>query len=255
MKKKIRKKRIGIGLLVVGLLLLFVLSSMNRNLLWIEKPFKELLFGVQKGMNIPLEGFVKKDAMLDLTRSKEREEEIKTLQELLDLKTILTDFEIVYATTINRNVSMFQELLTIDKGASEGIKKDMAVVTENGLIGKIDKVTDHFSEVKLLTSLSEDRYQVSVMVEGDEKYFGVLNQYQLDTNTFYITGIPTSAKVKEGSVVTTSGLGGIFPSGIYVGTVKEAKEDSYGISKQISVVAKQNFHDIKYLAVLKREVN
>lgn len=253
-EKKWKKKRLYTILGMILMIGLIILSSMDRNLLWIEKPLKEVFLGVQKGMELPLESFSSKNTNLDFTLSQEKTREIASLKELLGLKNILSNFDIVYATTVNRNVSTFQEILTIDKGSSDGLEKDMAVVTQNGLIGKLDKVSYHFSEVKLLTSTSENRYQVSVMVEGEENYFGILNQYSTEQETFYITGIPSNSVIQEGDIVTTSGLGGIFPSGIMVGTVTNVEEDGYGISKQIRLKSEQNFRDIKYVAVLKREV-
>ena len=61
--------------------------------------------------------------------------------------------------------------------------------------------------------------------------------------------------VKEGDVVTTSGLGGMFPRGIYIGEVKKVTNDKYGLSKTLGVKTTQDFNNIHYVTVLKEEKN
>lgn len=248
-KRKFRRKVIIVVTALVLGISIFI-SSRERNFLWIEKPIKEVVNGIQKGFQIPFLKMSDKTNLLDLSLSKEKDIELNQLKELLKLNRLLSDFQVVYATTINRNVSLFQELLTIDKGEKEGIQKDMAVVTSSGLIGKVEKTTAHFSEVRLLTASSEN-YQISVKVNSNENsYFGVLNQYDLKKNVFYITGIPSSASVEVGDTVTTSGIGGIFPSGIYIGKITYCTNDSYGITKILEIEASQDFNDLKYVGVL-----
>ena len=57
--------------------------------------------------------------------------------------------------------------------------------------------------------------------------------------------------IQVGDVVTTSGLGGMFPRGIYIGTVEKIESDKYGLSKTLGVKTTQNFNNIHYVTVLK----
>lgn len=247
--KKKRKWYLGIFLIVV-LISIIYLTSRPRDFLFFEKPLKDLINHIEKTLQIPFTKPVSNN-LIDLSLSNEKTAEIENLKSLLELKTILTDFSLIYATTINRNVAYFQELLTIDKGSADGIEKDFAVVTPLGLIGKVEKVSNHFSEVRLLTA-SEDQFQVSVVVDSQgESYYGVLNQYFIKDQVFMITGIPANAEISINSTVTTSGLGGVFPLGIHIGSVINSHNDTYGITKTIEVKASQDFNDLKYVAVLK----
>ena len=192
------------------------------------------------------------DISFDLALSREKDQEIENLKKLLDLKTTLSRFSIVYATSIYRNVDYFNESITLDKGSDDGIAKDMAVVTELGLVGKIDRVMAHSSELKLLTA--QDGMQLSVVVNSSEtSFYGVLSEYQRTTDSFLVTGIPATANVQVGDTVTTSGLGGIFPAGIYIGTVSACQNDAFGITKNIQIKANQDFNHLKYVAILKKE--
>lgn len=249
-KRKWKRKVLVYGLVGLLLLVMMVISYWQDNFLWIEKPVRNFLYQIEEALQAP---FVSsKYPPIDLSLSQERESEIAELKGLLHLKDTLTSFDLVYAMTIFRNVDLFRDTLTIDRGENDGIRPDMAVVTEQGLIGKIKSTTADYSEVQLLTASSlTDHFQVSVMVQtvGDA-YFGVLNRYDSDKDLFVISGIPTTASIQIGNIVTTSGMGGVFPRGIYVGEVVSQAEDLYGMMQTVYVMSKQNFASIRYVAVL-----
>lgn len=92
------------------------------------------------------------------------EEEIQELKDVLDLNRTLTEYTPINATILSRNKSYWFNQIMIDKGSKDGIKKDMAVVTKNGLIGKISRVYPHSSEIKLITS-DDVNYKVSVTIK------------------------------------------------------------------------------------------
>ena len=127
----------------------------------------------------------------------------------------------------------------------------MAVITANGLIGKISKVYPTTSEVKLITS-DDVNYKVSVAIklEGNDTY-ATLNGYDYENNLLKIEGVDKALPVKEHDVVVTSGLGEVFPAGIYVGTVEKIESDKYNLSRNVYIKTKQNFNSIHYVTVLK----
>ena len=126
----------------------------------------------------------------------------------------------------------------------------MAVITSEGLIGKISKVSRLSSEIKLITS-DDVNYKVSVSIKtsGKETY-GILNGYDTKTKLIKISGIDRNTNVKKGDIVTTSGLGGVFPGGIFVGTVESSQNDKYDLSKTIYIKTNQDFDAIHYVTVL-----
>lgn len=244
MKRKIKYVLVVLLFLVGGFLL-----YQRRDYFFLESTFKDFFNGVEAGLEAP---FKQEGKEIDLALSRTKDEELSTLKSLLELKTVLSRFDLVYASSIYRNVAYFNNTITLDKGKSEGMKEQSAVVTSLGLVGRIDKVMEHSSVMKLLTS--DEGLQLSVVIHGKkEDYYGVLSTYDRETGLFLVTGIPSSAEIEENSEVVTSGLGGVFPSGIYVGFVESSKNDSFGITKNIKVRSKQDFNDIKYVAVLMKE--
>ena len=178
-------------------------------------------------------------------------EEIKELKESLELNKSLTEFEPVNATVLSRNKSYWFNTITIDKGTSSGLSENMAVITKNGLIGKLSKVYKNSSEIKLITS-DDINFKVSVAIRSNGiDYYAILNGFDKDSNNIQLSGIDKTSPINVGDTVVTSGLGELFPAGIYVGEVENIKSDKYNLSKIVSVKTKQNFNDIHYVTVLK----
>ena len=80
-----------------------------------------------------------------------------------------------------------------------------------------------------------------------------MNGYNYNDNSLIVEGISNTDTVTVGDLVYTSGLGGVFPSGILIGKVKNIKTDSYDLAKIIEVEISANFDDLNYVAVLKRK--
>ena len=163
----------------------------------------------------------------------------------------LTEYKPINATILSRNKSYWFNTLTIDKGSKQGIKKNMAVITKNGLVGKISKVYKTSSEVKLITS-DDINFKVSIAIKTNEvDNYAILNGYDKDTSLIKATGIDKTTQINNGDVVLTSGLGEMFPAGIYIGTVEKVESDKYNLSKTVYIKTYQNFNDIHYVTVLK----
>lgn len=179
------------------------------------------------------------------------EKEIKELKDLLELNKTLTEYAPINATILSRNKSYWYNTLTIDKGKKDGIKKDMAVITSKGLIGKISSVSNNSSEIKLITS-DDINFKVSITIKtNDIDNFAILNGYDKKTNLIKATGIDKTTNLNIGDRVLTSGLGEKFPGGIYIGTVEKIESDKYNLSKTVYIKTYQNFNDIHYVTVLK----
>lgn len=179
------------------------------------------------------------------------EKEIQELKDQLELNKTLTEYEPVHCTVLSRNRSYWFNTIMIDKGSKSGIKKNMAVITKNGLVGKISKVSKNSSEVKLITS-NDVNYKVSVAIKTNNiDHFAIMNGYDLEKGLMKASGIDKTSPVNIGDIVLTSGLGELFPSGIYVGTVEDIQMDKYNLSKIVSIKTGQDFHSIHYVTVLK----
>ena len=177
--------------------------------------------------------------------------EVKELKELLNLNSTLSEYEIENATVLSRNKSYWLNTLTIDKGKDDDIKKNMVVINSEGMIGVVSKVSKNSSEVKLITTNDiNTKISVSIRINEVDNY-GILNGYNSKDNLIKIAQLDKNIPVKEGDIVTTSGLSEYIPRGIYIGKVKKIESDKYNLSKIIYVESEQNFNNIHYVTVLK----
>ena len=187
------------------------------------------------------------------TENIELRREIEALKKELSIDYVLTDYDYLNATVISRNIGYWYNTLTIDKGTNNGISEGMVVVNSTGLIGKIIKTTTFTSEVRLITT-SDTNNKISVSISnGNGKINGLINRYDYENNFLEVEGISNTEEVKVGDYVYTSGLGGVFPSGILIGTVESITTDEYDLAKIINVKPSTDFNDINYVAILKRK--
>lgn len=261
-KSKYKKyNKLFIPIICIVVFLLFFLSvQLNRNPYLTESIFKDISMFFNKVVMYPFTVF-NQDKDVDQNESyliqkninASLEKEIQELKDVLDLNKTLTEYDTVNATILSRNKSYWFNTMMIDKGSHSGIKKDMAVVTKNGLIGKISKVYKYSSEIKLITS-DDINYKVSVAVKtGNSDSYSILNGYDKDSNCLKVVGVDKNSSVEKGDTIITSGLGGMFPGGIYVGVVDTIVSDKYDLSKTLYIKTTQDFNNIHYVTILKEK--
>lgn len=265
--------------ILVGALLLIVLFSYTvksgRKLSFIGATIKDSVVQVQKIVYYPFESIIGiiedynnlKDVQKenDILKSKieeieyleteniELKQQLKELKEELSIDYSLVDYEYLNATVVTRNTNYWYNNLTIDKGTHNGVDVGMVVISSYGLIGKVISVTTFTAEVRLLTT-SDTNNKISVSIsDGTNKINGLINGYDYKENILEVEGISNTESVNVGDVVYTSGLGGVFPSGILIGKVESITTDVYGLAKIINVVPSANFDNLNYVTVLKRK--
>jgi len=183
----------------------------------------------------------------------ELQKEVTELKSTLDLNATLSEYSYVNATVVNRNIGYWYNSLVIDKGSKNGIKEGDAVITNEGLIGKIINVSNFSSTVKLLTS-DDVSNKISIKITSDDgKHYGLLVGYDLKENIYKIEGITDSDKIEEGDIVSTTGLTDYFPSGILIGTVSKVVKDEYDLNSIIEVEPSVSFEDISIVTILNRK--
>lgn len=260
-KKKKRKKIIIIfAAIFISFFLLFYSLTSNRKVGVVEGVLKDEATIVSKIVMIPFTTLNKekdKDAsksyLIQKNINVHLEEEIEQLRDALSLNQTLTGYNIVNATVINRNRSYWYQTLTIDKGKNSGLKENMIVITKNGLIGKLEKVTNSSATVKLITANDvNNKVSVSITTSSGETN-AILSGYDKKKNEILVSGVDSSIDISKEDAVTTSGLGGVFPRGIYIGKVESVSLDKYGLSKTLAIKTDQNFNSIHYVTILKGE--
>ncbi len=145
------------------------------------------------------------------------ERENAELRHALDFKKA-TNFDVVAAQIIRRHPTTWWQTLEIDAGEDKGIGIQLSVLSNDGLVGIIDRPFKHRSSVLLIT---DEKCQVSVRVEGSPEV-GILSgqRGEFDNNpTLRLRFLSKDAALQSGQRVFTTGRGGIFQPNILVGTI------------------------------------
>ena len=146
------------------------------------------------------------------------EHEVNRLRHALNYRE-RSVFKLVPAEVITRDASTWWRTVTINRGNEDGIKDDMPVVTDEGLVGKTTTVGKNISVVLLV---SDENCRVAASVEGTREQGIVTGERVLGTLTplLDLNFLSKQANLQPGQKAVTSGVGGVFPAGLLIGTVK-----------------------------------
>lgn len=181
------------------------------------------------------------------------EKENEELKALIEKEKDLASYTTHHATVIARNPDRWNEALTIDKGEVHGVKQGMAVVTAEGMIGKIKSAGRITSTVQLLSTVDRTN-RVHVTIQGKSDFYGLIEGFDLKTQQLIVKQIPFEEKVKKDMDVVTSGLANIFPKGLYIGKVVKVEHDQNGLTQTAYVKPAANFYNIENVIVVEREL-
>ncbi len=158
----------------------------------------------------------------------ESEQTARRLESLLGLQS-LYNLQSTGARIISGSTDSWSSTVTIDKGTAAGIAVGMPVTDSNGAIGQIIRCGAASSTVRLVT---DENSSVSAMVQSSRAQ-GVLRG-SVD-GTLHLTLVRTDQNVEVGDTVVTSGLGGVFPKGLPLGTVTSVERTSGALYYDIEV--------------------
>lgn len=189
-------------------------------------------------------------------RINELEKENKELKDMLEIKSSLTDYDVVNASIVSRDVGYWYDKIVINKGEKDGIEPRMAVIINGGVIGYISEVSNHSSNVQLLTTKTlKNKVSVKIDLGKGKSANGLLIGYDSKKNVYNIEGISYSGNIPEKAMVTTTGLGDNFPSGILIGYVNNTTTDNFDLGKIVEVKPSVDFENLSSVMILKRKVD
>lgn len=206
-------------------------------------------------MNTYSENRELKQQVTELAQTKVRDQtlakENKELKQELKLNKSLTDYNTITASVMMRTPSSWQKQLVINKGQSNGIKKNMPVMSGSGLIGRISEVNKTNSKVELLSNTSESANRFAVTIDGTNgrTVNGIITGYDASTDELIMGQVSSKAKLKKGTKVMTSGMGGVTPKGLYVGRVTRVGKDDYGLAQKVYIKPAADMNDVNIVTV------
>lgn len=173
------------------------------------------------------------------------------LKEQLKVGKTLTDYQMINATVISRSPNNWQSELIINQGAKAGIKKNMAVMGGGSVIGRVSEVDTTNAKVELLSDNSQtnNRFAIRVTNKDNDTVDGIITKFNQTKNLIEMKNVTSKVKIKKGDKVATSGLGGVTPSGLYVGEVESVDDDDYGLTKTVYIKPAADFNNLPVVSV------
>ena len=230
---------IGIIITIIILILIVIFSNGENNTSFFENAASNLVMPIQNGLtylknkisgnntfftdinNLQQENEELKQENSELEQSLRELENIRTenetLKEYLNLTEKYGEYNTVPGYVINKDISNYSKTIVINLGSDDGIAENMTVIADEGLVGYVISVTDTTAKVQTIVDTASS---VScIMSSNDESIVckGTLDE-ESALKAMYI---PDDDGIIQGDSVETSGLGGIYPKGIHVGTIKE----------------------------------
>ncbi|MCQ2128070.1 MAG: rod shape-determining protein MreC [Bacteroidaceae bacterium] len=183
---------------------------------------------------------------LDLQAENDRlREALAKTRQKVDTKDKIT-YQYIPAKVVSNTLNEVNNLITINKGSADGVRKDMGVVDGNGVVGIVYLVAKHYSVV---ISVLNSHSNISCVIR-DRGYFGYLLWEGNEPDVAYVNDIPRHAHFKIGDYVTTSGYSSVFPRGISVGKIIASYNSADGLSYKLKVSLATDFSHLRDVRVI-----
>ena len=182
------------------------------------------------------------------SRFRELERENAQLRYALDFKKS-TNFDVVAARVVRRHPTTWWQTFEIDAGSDRGIGTQLSVLSDEGLVGKIDRI-DRGGDRASVLLITDEKCQVSARVEGTPEV-GILSGQRghfEGTPRLRLRFLSKEAAIRPGLRVFTTGRGGIFQSNILIGTIESVEKGP--LDSEAIVRPSVNFEDLSTVFVV-----
>lgn len=180
---------------------------------------------------------------------RELELENSRLREMLNFKKKVSQFEMEIARVVGRDPGNWFETIVLDKGSKDEIAVNMAVVTDRGLVGKIQEVGETWSKALLII---DRRSAVSGMIQRTRDN-GVIKGFSesVEKGLLKMEYLPPGANIIKGDMVISSGLGGVFPKGLVIGNVIKVNKEENELLKYAVIKPVVDFERLEEVFIIK----
>lgn len=230
---------IGIIITIIILILIVIFSNGDNNTSFFENAASNLVMPIQNGLtylknkisgnstffsdinNLKDENEKLKEKNSELEQSLRELENIKTqnetLKEYLNLTEKYGEYKTIPGYVINKDISNYSKTIVINVGKKDGVEEKMTVIGDAGLVGHVVSITDNTSKVETIVDTASS---VSAIMSTSKE--AIVCKGTLDSKSkLKAMYIPTEANVVQGDSIETSGIGGIYPKGIHIGTIEK----------------------------------
>ncbi len=258
----------GIVITIIILILIVVFSNAESEISFFENAVSKLVMPVQNGLTY-LKNKISGNSTFftDINHLKEENEELKqknseleqslrelenikseneTLKEYLDLTEKYGEYNTVPAYIINKDISNYSKTIVINVGSEDGIKENMTVIADQGLVGHVISVTSNTAKVRTIVDTSS---AVSCSLSTTDESIVCKGTLE-EESALKAMYIPDDDGIIQGDSVETSGLGGIYPKGIHVGSIKKVVNTRNTTDRYAIVETAVNFDKLDTVLVI-----
>ena len=259
---------VGIIITIIILILIVIFSNGESNTAFFENAASNLVMPIQNGLtylknkisgnntfftdinNLQAENEELKQKNSELEQSLRELENIKTenetLKEYLNLTEKYGEYNTVPGYVINKDISNYSKTIVINLGTDDGVAENMTVIADQGLVGYVVSVTDTTAKVQTIIDTASS---VSCIMSSNDESI-VCKGTMEDSSTLRAMYIPTDSNIAQGESIETSGLGGIYPKGIHVGTVKKVTNTQNLTDRYATVETAVDFDKLNTVLVI-----
>ena len=255
-------KKFVLVLFVLGIAFFALSGYLNKVFDRVMTPVIGLQSTVMERLNFVINLFTISQSEVELAaENEELKKQVSELQNyIIQLQQNLNEADILYALlgfarsspdeqyipakVIGKDPSPFLKYLLIDQGSDQGIRSGMPVVTNNGLVGRIEAVTASASRVKLITDSTSMINAIVTDVDAECMVQGSI------TGDVTIEMVSQDVKLEPGQIVQTSGLGGDFPSDFIIGQVLNVNQINNEIFQSASILPAEDFSTLQAVLVV-----
>jgi len=263
MKLSFKKVLIGFLIVVLAIFLLNYFQKELRSFFYsVSSSIQKALWGAGDNVSDFFSGVIRIKTLESETDHLKLENQ-KLLAEIIILKGLKKenetlrralevglekDFKLILGQVIGKDIS--SDFILIDKGESDGVLKDMPVITEERVVlGKVSEVYNKYSKIMLLTS-NKSSFDAKIFTpEKEEKNISGVVKGKNNLKVF-LELISKDESINQGDLVITTRLGGVFPDNLLVGQIKEIRKKDIESFQQAEIDPAFNINDLNHLLII-----
>ena len=259
----------GIIITIIILIFIVIFSNMDVNTSFFENAVNKIVMPVQNGLtylknkisgnstlfadisNLKQENKTLKEKNSQLEQSLRELENIKTenetLREYVGLTEKYGEYKTIPGYIINKDISNYTKTIIINVGKKDGVEENMTVIADEGLVGHVVSVNDETAKVRTIIDTSSS---ISCLMSTNKD--SIVCKGTLDSNSqIKAMYVASDADLIQGDSIETSGLGGLYPKGIHVGTIKKIVATKNIIDRYAMVETAVDFNKLNTVLVIK----
>ncbi|WP_449603434.1 rod shape-determining protein MreC [Paenibacillus sp. Marseille-Q9583] len=182
-------------------------------------------------------------------------EQLKKQLKFTKAQEELYKYQYHIAQVVSQTTEPSNSTIVIDLGAKDGVRPNMSVISVDGLVGVISQVSNFTSTVKLMTMMDTNDPNsqppiAATAINKEGKTFGMIESYDPKTNKLLMNKIPPGDPIAPKDVIVSSGIGGLYPRGLTIGTVESVEVGEFGLTSTAVIKPSAEFQDWKQLIVV-----